>query len=163
MTKDLNPELLPCLIDAIDLADHLIQCAYGVDKPDEWDAAIMKVSNLRSTPQPLSGQTAPVMYTDGEMSREIEERQPDVMGAVDCIKAFINCSDRNGNHDSDVDKRVRASIDTIEAALRSPGMVMVPVEPTEEMIYAAINRKVPEDDLYSGVYRAMIAARVKND
>ena len=52
-----------------------------------------------------------------------------------------------------------SSAAAILSALRAAGYAVVPVEPTGGMIEAAINWEMdPQGNLYSGIYRAMIAA-----
>jgi hypothetical protein len=50
--------------------------------------------------------------------------------------------------------------DDIIALLIPPGHVVVPVEPTREMLNAAPAREDPgEESMYATIYRAMLAAR----
>ena len=55
---------------------------------------------------------------------------------------------------------MRAKAAHIIALLIPPGHVVVPVEPTREMLNAAPAREDPgEESMYATIYRAMLAAR----
>jgi len=87
--------------DALDIADRLIERAYGADVPDEWNAAYRAVAQARAlaaAPTPLLGGLCSDSATAGSGENAVEAWKADLIGDLNRRAAScIELRDKNNN------------------------------------------------------------------